>query len=215
MRLYVFPFAPNVMRVQVIAAEKGIALEQVNVPDLPPGRFAEINPLGQVPALELDDGEVITESLTIGQYLDAVSGAPFLHGDSALERARIGMWERRAEMALFLPSIEYGHHTHSMFASFVTQHAEWAATLTPRAEKMLAVMGDRLDRSPWLAGDAFSAADITAALGYFGLVAFGGIRPSDRPSLQAWSGTMLARPSLAPLREAAAYLQTQAKEASA
>ena len=207
MRLYVTPMAPNAVRVQVIASEKCIQLETVDVSQTLKGEYLRLNPLGQVPALELDDGELITESRTIAEYVDAVSGAPYLFGSTPEERARIGMWERRAEMLLFLPGVEYGHHTHPMFAQWITQHPEWAATLVPRATQMVSLIADRLDHSLFLAGDEVSAADFTAALGYFALVAWGAIPQSERPSVQAWSTAMLARASMEPVRQAAQILE--------
>src|SRR3982751_4048562 len=101
MRLYVTPFAPNALRVQIFMLEKAVTVEVIDVSATQGGEYLELNPLGQVPALELDSGEVITESLTICEYVDAVSGPPRLFGSTPEERARIGMWERRAEMGLF------------------------------------------------------------------------------------------------------------------
>jgi glutathione S-transferase len=208
MRLYITPFAPNAMRVQIFMLEKGIAAEVVDVSATLRGEYLKINPLGQVPALELDNGEVVTESLTICQYLDAVSGDPYLFGGTAKERARIGMWERRAELALFIPSVEYGHHTHPMFAGKIEQHPQWARTLVPNAVKAVDIIADQLDRTTFVAGEVLTAADITAALGYFAMIAFGAISPSVRTSIQRWSQAMMARPSMAPLREAAAFMQS-------
>ena len=207
MRLYVTPMAPNAVRVQVIALEKCVQLETVDVSQTLKGEYLRLNPLGQVPTLELDDGELIAESRTIAEYVDAVSGAPFLFGSTPEERARIGMWERRAEMLLFNPSVEYGHHTHPMFAQWIQQHPEWVTTLVPQAMQMVGIIADRLDHSLFLAGDEVSAADFTAALGYFAMVAWQAIPPSDRPSVQAWSTAMLARPSMEPVRQAAQLLQ--------
>jgi glutathione S-transferase len=208
MRLYITPYAPNALRVQIFMLEKGIAADVIDVSASVQGEYLKINPLGQVPALELDNGEIVTESLTICKYLDEVSGSPQLFGDSAEERARIGMWERRAELALFIPSVEYGHHTHAMFAGRIVQHPEWAKSLVPKALRMISLMAGQLDRTAFLAGDQLSVADLTAALGYFGLVAYGAIPPTDHASVQRWSTAMITRPSMAPLHEAAQFLQS-------
>lgn len=208
MRLYIAPFAPNAMRVQIFMLEKSIAADVIDVSASIHGEYLKINPLGQVPALELDSGEIITESLTICQYLDEVSAPPRLFGATAEERARIGMWERRAELALFIPSIEYGHHTHPMFAGQITQHPEWAKSLVPKALRMIDLMADQLEKTAYLAGNEVSAADFTAALGYFALIAFGAIPPSAHPLLQRWSQAMMSRPSMIPLQQAAQFLQS-------
>ena len=208
MRLYVTPFAPNAMRVQIFMLEKGIIADVIDVSATQHGEYLKINPLGQVPALALDNDEVITESLTICQYLDTVSGAPFLFGVGPEDRARIGMWERRAELSMFIPSIEYGHHTHAMFAGKIEQHADWAKSLVPNAIHAVDLIADQLDRTQFVAGDELSAADFTAALGYFGLVAYGAIPASTRQSVQRWSQAMMSRPSMVPLQQAAAFLQS-------
>ena len=212
MRLYITPFAPNAMRVQIFMLEKGIAADVIDVSATLHGEYLKINPLGQVPALELDSGKIVTESLTICQYLDEVSGAPRLFGATPEDRARIGMWERRAELALFIPGIEYGHHNHPMFAGRVAQHSDWARTLVPKALKAIDVIAGQLDKSAFIAGDEISAADFTAALGYFGLIAFGAIPPSAHPSVQRWSQAMMGRPSMAPLHAAAQFLQSASVE---
>jgi glutathione S-transferase len=204
MKLYQYPAAPNALRVQILMQEKGIAAELVNVTVEERPAYLAVNPLGQFPALELDDGTVITESLTICQYLDAISGPPALFGEGLEERTRIGMWERRAEMALFNPSLEYGHHVHPMFAGRIVQYPEWAQTLVPRAERMVEVMAAQLATSPYLAGDAFSAADITAFLGYFGFVFYKGLAPAEDPAFQAWVARVGQRESMAVLHQLAA-----------
>lgn len=201
MKLFVAPFAPNPLRVLVVMREKGIAAEHVDVTGLAPGEYAAINPLGQVPSLMLDDGEVMTESRTICEYLDSISGAPFLFGSNPLERARIGQWERRAEMGLLNPAIEYGHHSMPMFAGRLTQFPEWAQTLVPRAERVLDLVAAQLERSEYLVGDTLSAADLTAALGYLQLVGMGAVPARADGALAAWARRLFNRDSFAPVRE--------------
>ncbi|MBA3896389.1 MAG: glutathione S-transferase family protein [Sphingomonadaceae bacterium] len=204
MRLFIVPFAPNVLRVQILAAEKGIALEVADI-SLDHTGYHAINPLGQVPALELDDGRILTESLTICQYLDETSGAPFLFGGDTDERLQIAMWERRGETRLFNPGVEYGHHTHPMFAGRTKQFPDFAATLVPKAEKALSVFADQLERTPYVVGDRLTVADITSFMGYVWFVVYGGLRPSERASIRHWSGRMIARESMTVLRDLATY----------
>lgn len=120
------------------------------------------------------------------------------------------MWERRAEMGLFVPSIEYGHHTHPMFIGRLQQYPDWARTLVPKAERVVDLLADQLDRSQFVAGDELSIADFTAFLGYFGLIAYGALQPSAREGIGKWSQMMLSRRSMAPLRQAAEFLQSAA-----
>jgi glutathione S-transferase len=206
MRLFLFPYAPNVLRVQIMAAEKKIALETVDI-SMDSAAYSTINPLGQVPALELDDGRILTESLTICQYLDEISGAPFLFGSTADERLQVAMWERRGETGLFNPGVEYGHHVHPMFAGRTKQFPDFAATLVPKAERTLNLFADQLDRTPFLVGDRLTAADMTSFLGYVWFVAYGGLRPSERVSVRRWSERMMSRDSMAVVRQLATYFR--------
>ena len=207
MKLYTMPFAPNALRAQIFMQEKAIEVETVSVTPENRAEYLKLNPLGQVPSLVLDDGTVITESLTICEYLDAVSPAPRLFGSDPEERARIGMWERRAEMLLFIPSVEYGHHVHPMFAGRLTQFPDWARSLTPKASAFVEVMAERLASVPFLAGESFSAADITAYLGYSGFIAFGGITPSESKPVKDWANRIGRRDSMAILAQLAALLE--------
>lgn len=182
----------------------------VDVGTLSDSEYKRINPLRRVPVLETDSGLFISESLTICQYLDAVSTGPSLFGDGAQERSLIAMWERRAEMMLMNPAIEYGHHTHPMFAGRIRQFPDWAEAQVAQSAGMIALMEERLSDSRFLGGDRFSMADLTAFLGYSGLVAWGAIEPRPGAALGRWLGEVGGRPSMAPLRNVAAQLDLKA-----
>jgi len=204
MRLYIRPIAPNALKVLIFVAEQGIEIETVDVEALSPEDYARISPLRQVPVLETDDGLFLTESLTICQYLDAVAPGPSLFGEGPEERAVVAMWERRAELGLMNPAIEYGHHTQAMFAGRLEQFPDWARAHVAQSSKMLALMEERLGESRFLAGERFSMADVTAFLGWAGLVGWRAIEPRPGPALGRWLGEVGGRPSMAPLRALAA-----------
>jgi len=204
MRLYIRPIAPNALKVLIFMAERGIELETVDVGELSPEEYARVSPLRAVPVLETDGGLYITESLTICQYLDAVSPGPSLFGDGAEERAVVGMWERRAEQRLVEPAIEFGHHTQAMFAGRLDQFPDWARANVGRSGAMLALMEEKLGESRFLAGESLTMADLTAFLGWAGLVGWRAIEPRPGPALGRWLGEVGARPSMAPLRALAA-----------
>lgn len=204
MRLYIRPIAPNALKVLIFMAERGIELETVDVEALSQEEYGRVSALRTVPVLETDDGLFITESLTVCQYLDeAFPGTP-LFGEELEERTLIAMWERRAELMLVSPAIEYGHHCQPMFAGRLRQFPDWARAHVAQSSKMLALMEEQLARSPYLAGERFTMADLTAFLGYAGLVGWGAIEPRPGPALGRWLGEVSPRPSMAPLHALAA-----------
>ena len=128
--------APNPRRVRIFAAEKGIALpaREISIPkrEQKSPEFLAINPRGQTPALELDDGTVIAESVAIMRYLEAQQPEPPLFGVSAVEIATIEMWCRRVEMILMPPVAQVWLHTHPFTAALPGRNAEWGEANRPR-----------------------------------------------------------------------------------
>ncbi|MDH3861727.1 MAG: glutathione S-transferase, partial [Gammaproteobacteria bacterium] len=101
MKFYDCRTAPSPRRVRIFLAEKGLDIETVEV-DLGAGEqfseaFRKVNPDCVVPALELDDGSVISEVLAICQYLEELQPAPSLLGSTPEERARVTMWNAKVE----------------------------------------------------------------------------------------------------------------------
>jgi glutathione S-transferase len=187
LKLYSKPLAPNPLRVTMLAHKKGLTLDIHNLgaDDTRNPEYREINPIGQVPVLELDDGTHITESLTICQYLDAISGPPYLCGDGLEQRTRIAMWERRAEFQLLIPAVEYGHHRHPMFAARITQYPDWAGSIADAPRAFLTLMESRLAETRFLAGPDFSIADITAYYGCRFATVYG-LYPTAAPVIADW-----------------------------
>ena len=189
MRLYTIAMAPNALRVLMLQREKAIDVEivelDVQAREHKAPEYLAINPLGQVPALQLDDGTCIAESLPISRYLDLISGAPYLFGDAPETQAVIGMWERRAQLGLFIPAVEYGHHTQPMMADSFTQYVDWGNSLIGTVQSCLGLLDARLAESAWLGGEEFSVADITAFVGY-GVAAFWDMPLDDGPNIGIW-----------------------------
>jgi glutathione S-transferase len=204
MRLYIRPIAPNALKVLIFLAERGIEVETVDVATLSPDEYRRVSPLEAVPVLVTDGGLTITESLTICQYLDAAAPGPSLFGEGIEERAMVAMWERRAELMLMNPAIEYGHHTQPMFAGRLAQFPDWARAHVAVSARMLALMEAQLGERPFLAGERFTMADLTAFLGFSGLVGWRAIEPRPGPALGRWLAQVGARPSMAPLHALAA-----------
>ena len=166
MKLYDSPRAPNPRRVRVFLAEKGVDIPLIPV-DLAgfehrTSDFSGINPLQRTPALVLDDGTVLTESMAICRYIEELFPEPPLFGSTPLERACVEMWNRRVELGLFAAVTAVFRHLHPGMASHETpQVAAWGEANRPRVTEALDFLDDALSRTPYLAGDTFSVADIT------------------------------------------------------
>jgi glutathione S-transferase len=161
--------APNPRRVRVFLAEKGIHVpfEQVEIMDgaHKSAEFAKLNPVRRVPVLVLNDGTAISESMAICRYFEAVQPEPSLFGETPIEIALIEMWNRRAELSFFFPVAQYFRHTHPAMAGLeVPQVPAWAEANKPRVDEIIRIFDERLSASPYLAGERFSVADITAMI---------------------------------------------------
>src|SRR5215218_3196970 len=145
MKLYDGGKAPNPRRVRVFLKEKGIEVPLVPV-DL--GRmahksveFTAVNPLQRVPALELDDGTVIAESIAICRYFEALHPEPALFGKGATEIGRIEMWNRRLELHFLFPVSHVFRNTHPAMKELeVPQVPAWAEVNKPRIAEFLRVL---------------------------------------------------------------------------
>jgi glutathione S-transferase len=192
--------APNPRRVRIFAAEKGIDLpsEQVSIlkGEHKSDAFRAINPLGQTPALKLVDGAVITESVAICRYLEALHPDPPLFGRTPLEVAQIEMWSRRIELKLMVPTGMIWVHTHPFTARVVPHQykdfGESNRVLVTRAQELI---DDALGDAPYIAGEQFSIADIllltTIDFGTF----IGLTVPEELTRLNDWHRRVSARPS--------------------
>jgi glutathione S-transferase len=151
-----------------------------------------------VPALELDDGRVLTETRAICTYLEGLYPHPNLMGEDATERAFIEMADRRVELTLLLQIANAIRHTHPGLAAL--EQPQFAAFGQSQGEKVLqtaAVFDQLLQQQEWMAGARFSIADITAfcALEFArGLMKFTPAR-AGLLQLQAWRDRVAARPS--------------------
>ena len=171
MKLYEFARAPNPRRVRFFMAEKGIDLATIERPqiDIAAGEnlseaFRQKNPMGGVPVLELDDGTCISETMAICRYFEAMDPTPALLGSTALEQATIEMWNRRMEFNLLLPIAMAFRHTTGHFADRETVFPEYGKDSAENALKTLNFLDTHLAKQPFIAGKAFSVADITAVV---------------------------------------------------
>ncbi len=193
--------APNPRRVRIFIAEKNIPLTETRV-QLQKGEHKSPehvarNSLGQVPTLELDDGTYISESVAICRYLEELHPEKPLFGRDAKERAAIDMWSRRVEMRLMTPVGMFWVHAHPLTARLHAQEFKAfgehnKSNVYPGALKWF---NRELAERPFVAGDAFSMADILA-LTTIDFAAFTGIALDPQyENVVAWHERVSARPS--------------------
>jgi glutathione S-transferase len=203
LKLYTSHRTPNPRRVLMFIAEKNIGgIELVEV-DLFKGehradRFLGMNPMGQIPVLELDDGRVLAETRAICTYLEGLHPQPNLMGEGFEERAFIEMMDRRCELQLFLRIANCIRHSHPGLAALEQpQFADFGASQGQKVRDAARWLDGVLAGQPWVAGERLTIADITAfcALEFArGLMKF---RPGEEgmPHLQDWRDRMAERPS--------------------
>ncbi len=199
MKLYDGGRAPNPRRVRIFLAEKGMSvpMEPVNLGALEhkTAAYTAINPLQRVPALVLDDGTVITESMAICRYFEGLRPEPPLFGRGGREEALVEMWNRRIELNLYEAVSAVFRHLHPAMREMENQIPEWGEANKPRAIALLALLDRELADRLYVAGEHYSVADIT------GLVAVDFMKPArlevpeEFASLRRWHAQVTARPS--------------------
>jgi glutathione S-transferase len=200
MKLYDTPLAPNPRRVRWFMAEKGIddieivTLNLIKGEHRAPDYLAKAG-LPNVPALELDDGTCITESVAICRYLESRYPEPNLFGRTPEETAVIEMWMRRGELLVSMPLMMMVRHSHPALAALEAQKPEIAEANRDSGLRGLKVLDRRLSESEWLAGERITIADIVAFSGLdFGrMVKFEA--PAELPNVTRWVAAMRARPA--------------------
>ncbi|MPZ40653.1 MAG: glutathione S-transferase [Rhizobiales bacterium] len=200
MKLYDGGRTPNPRRVRVFLAEKGIAvpLEPVDLGALAQksAAFAAINPLQRVPALVLDDGTVITESIAICRYFETLNPEPPLFGRGALKVALVDMWNRRLELHLLFPVSHVFRNSHpAMAKTEIPQVPAWAEANKPRIEDFLGIFDRALAGRPFAAGDGYSVADITGMIAVDFMKPARLMVPEACANVRRWHADVSARPS--------------------
>lgn len=194
--------APNPRRVRIFLAEKGVQVPTTPV-SITSGEhkgadYLAVNPYGQTPALALDNGAVLTESVAICRYIEELHPAPPLFGEGALNRAQVDMWTRRVELRLMTPLAMVWAHTHPFTARVVKpQYTEFGESQRPRVVGAMKEFDRGLAGRDWLDGESYTIADIVL-LTTIDFADFVGIKmPEDLTALHAWHARASARPSAA------------------
>jgi glutathione S-transferase len=199
MKLYDNAMAPNPRRVRIFLAEKGVSVPTVQVDigkaeNRAPEYLAK-NPLGGVPILELDDGAILTETVAICLYFEALHPSPPLFGTDARDKAFVEMWQRRMELGLMMNTTGAFRNTHAFFKGRIPQVPEYGAVCKEAAAKQFAWLDGELANRRFVAGDRYSIADITALTAIdFGKVSDIRIQPEQK-NLSRWHQEVSSRPS--------------------
>ncbi|MCX5743581.1 MAG: glutathione S-transferase family protein [Proteobacteria bacterium] len=193
--------APNPRRVRMFLAEKGVAYDTIEVSIAAQAHqsdaFRAKNPLALLPVLELDDGRVLRESMAICRYVEeAVQPEPNLFGVEPWERAQIEMWNRHAELELLWPISQVFRNSHEFWKGRLKQSPEFAEIMRELLVDRFEFFDHSLATRPYVAGERFSVADITALCALdFGRVSKLRIDPTKHASLAAWHARVSERPS--------------------
>ncbi len=207
MKLYDFSLAPNPKRVRMFLAEKDVTVPLVSVNTREREQFSDwfraVTPTCMVPVLELDDGTCISESVAICRYFEETHPEPPLMGRDAKERAVIEMWNRRAEIEGFQAVGDVVRNALPMFAdrglAGIPSGVPQIPALVERGKASIGRFFETLDRrlgaTRFLAGEAFTIADITAfvAISFAERVEI--TVPESFANLTRWRAEVGARPS--------------------
>src|SRR6202049_3458825 len=209
LKLYHSTSSPNSRRVRIFLAEKGLTVPLVPV-DLAKGEqhsdaYRAINPRRVMPTLVLQDGTAIGEVLAIWRYLEEAYPTPPLLGSTAKDKALVTMWERRTELDGFAAVMEgvrnaaerlkgraiAGPYDYDQIPALVERSKL-------RVKNFYADLDAHLTALPFIAGDHFSAADITGLVtADFAAKAMSFPVPDEHKALRRWFEKVSSRPSAA------------------
>jgi len=200
MLLYHDPRAPNPRRVRIFLAEKNVAYDTIEVLIAASAHqtqeFRRKSPLALLPVLELNDGRVLRESMAICRYLEELHPEPNLFGKDAWERAQVEMWNRHAELELLIPISQVFRNTNKFWEGKIKQAPDFGEIMRELVAGRFDWLEHELAQRPYLAGERFTVADITALCAIdFGKVAQIRIDAAAHPALAAWHQRVSERPS--------------------
>ena len=200
MKLYSSPVAPSPRKVLIFIAEKGI--DNIEVEDLDIGKmehktpeYKKIAPNSRIPALVLDDGQVILETTAICRYLECLHPEPNMFGENPIEIAQIEMWYSRVSFELMLPLMHGFRHTHPHMSALENQNNEFGLAQRELALKSLGYYEEVIKEKDFIACDRFSYADIQTVSSLQFLVRLNKIDINDYKNLSTYVNNIAERPS--------------------
>ena len=207
MKIYNSSLAPNPRRLRIFVAEKGLKIptEEVDIftgKNRTPEMLAK-NPAGGLPFIELDDGTHLAESVAICRYLEGLHPEPNLMGKDNREQAFIEMWNRRMELNLFAVAARAFQHTNELFKARIKQFPEYGETQRETVKQQLQWLDAQIGNKPFIAGDRFTIADITALVAVdFAAQAAGVSADPALKNLARWHQSVSSRPSASSMNPA-------------
>jgi glutathione S-transferase len=200
MLLYQDPRAPNPRRVRMFLAEKNVAYDTIEVSIAAHAHqtpeFRRKNPFALLPVLELPDGRVLRESMAICRFVEEQHPEPNLFGADPWERAQIEQWNRHAELEILMPMAQIFRNTHAFWQGRIKQSPEFGEIMREWVGQRLEFFESELSQRPFIAGQRFTVADITAVCAIdFGKISNVRIQPDKTPNLAAWHARVYERPS--------------------
>ena len=186
-------------RVRIFIAEKGLSIERREV-DAAGGanmtpEFLRLNPLGKLPVLALGDGSVITESLAICRYLEAMHPQPPLMGRTPQTSAHVEMWTLRMDHELSQPIALAFLHSSDFYRGRAEQVPEVARWSQRRALQTMGWLDRELSDRPYIAGQEYTLADIVAQCACVLGKAVGLRILPEMTHLSRWFAEVSARPT--------------------
>jgi glutathione S-transferase len=157
--------------------------------------YKKIAPNSRIPALVLDDGEVILETTAICRYLECLHPEPNLFGENPMEIAEIEMWYSRVSFELMLPLMHGFRHTHPHMSTLENQNNEFGLAQRELAIKSLGYYEDVIRVKEFIACDKFSYADIQTVSSLQFLVRLNKIDINDYKNLSNYINNIADRPS--------------------
>ena len=208
MKLYDSRLAPNPRRVRIFMAEKGMTCDTEQL-DIVKGEnltddFLNINPRGILPTLVLDDGTVLDESVAICRYLEELQPEPKLMGHDPASKAYVEARQRHMEFDGLLPASEAFRNSFPGFAErglagtrdTVAAIPDLVGRGTASLARFYEALDTHLGEAPFVAGDEYTIADITAlCVVDFASTAARVPVPDSCENLKRWHAEVSARPS--------------------
>ena len=204
--LYDCATAPSPRRARILLAEKGVAHATVQV-NLAQGEqlgeaYRAINPMCTVPALQLDDGSLLTDNAGIAAYLEAAFPEPPLMGRTPAEKAEIASWNWRIEFEGLMPIAEALRNSSPGMVNRAlpgpvnyAQIPELAQRGVARLQNFFNTLDAQLAGRNTVVASGFSLCDITAAVAVdFARIVR--VKPGEQhANLRRWREAMAQRPA--------------------